>query len=242
MDKEIEMKENGFTMDFSIVLPVYNQADHIVKVVEDYIQEAEKHKFSIEFILVVNNSNDGSIDNCLRLAEKYDYVFTEILERGGWGRAIKHGIKIARGNAICYTNSARTSTQDLVLMLLYATANSEMVIKANRKIRDNLFRRLGSLLYNLECRMLFDIPYWDINGTPKVFPREFTKLLELTRDDDLIDLEFLVVSKKNAYPLLEVPVLSQKRHGGRSTTKVKSALKMYFGALKMRFSLGKSVW
>ena len=44
-------------------------------------------------------------------------------------------------------------------------------MKANRKIRDNWRRRLGSLLYNLECRALFDLANWDINGTPKVFPR-----------------------------------------------------------------------
>ena len=51
------------------------------------------------------------------------------------------------------------------------------VIKASRKIRENWKRRLGSLLYNLECRALFDLPYWDINGTPKVFGRHFIPLI-----------------------------------------------------------------
>ena len=91
---------------------------------------------------------------------------------------------------LCYTNSARTAPQDLALLLLYANINVDKVIKANRKIRESTFRRMGSLFYNLECRALFDLPYWDINGTPKVFPRKYSRLLELTRDDDMIDLEF----------------------------------------------------
>ena len=61
----------------------------------------------------------------------------------------------------------------------------KVVIKANRKIRESWRRRMGYLLYNLECRALFDLSVWDINGTPKVFPRSFTALLNLARDDDL---------------------------------------------------------
>jgi hypothetical protein len=108
------------------------------------------------------------------------------------------------------------------------------VLKANRKIRDNWRRRLGSLIYNLECRALFDLPIWDINGTPKVFPREFGALLELERDDDLIDLEFAWVCKREDYPILEVPLLATQRHGGRSTTNYGSALRMYVGAWRLK--------
>ena len=66
------------------------------------------------------------------------------------------------------------------------------MLKANRTIRDSFQRRVGSLLFNLECRALFDLPTMDVNGTPKVFPRAFAKLLELARDDDLIDVEFML--------------------------------------------------
>jgi len=161
------------------------------------------------------------------------------MEIGGWGRAVKAGLNVATGDFICYSNSARTSAQDLSLLLLYAAVNENRVIKANRKIRDNIVRRLGSLLYNLECRALFDIPYWDINGTPKVFPKEFVSLFELTRDDDLIDLEFVAFCKQNNYPLLEVPIYSQRRHGGKSTTNIKSAIKMYLNALLMWIAIRK---
>jgi hypothetical protein len=92
---------------------------------------------------------------------------------------------------------------------------------------------MGSLLYNLECRALFDLSCWDVNGTPKIFPRDFHRLLSLRRDDDLIDAEFVATCRREGYPMLEVPTFSSKRHGGRSTTNVASALRMYWGAVEL---------
>ena len=124
-------------------------------------------------------------------------------------------------------------------MLEYALAHPNVVVKSNRKIRESWRRRLGSLLYNLECRALFDLSAWDINGTPKIFPRAFTRLMALTRDDDLIDAEFNVVCRRENYSLIEVPVFSYKRHGGRSTTNYRSAWKMYAGVFQMWRALRK---
>jgi len=226
-------------MDFSIILPVYNQSDHIEQVIDEYFQILENIKYSYELILVVNNSNDNSKYVCELIKKKYDKVRLIHVEAGGWGRAIKEGLIIAQGNLIFYTNSARTSPMDLALILLYGAANKGSVIKANRKNRESVIRRLGSLTYNLECRALFDFPFWDINGTPKVFPRNFSELLYLTRNDDLIDLEFSVICKQNNYPMLEVPIISQRRHGGKSTTNINSAIRMYFGAFKMWIDMKK---
>ncbi|HLH26557.1 MAG TPA: glycosyltransferase [Chloroflexota bacterium] len=217
----------------SIVLPVYNQADHIGDVVRDYEAALARVPYSHEMILVVNGSRDRSLDVCQALAAEYPTVLVQHSQRGGWGLAVKLGLRAARGDVLCYTNSARTSAQDLVLVLLYGVVNPGVVVKANRKIRENWRRRMGSLLYNLECRALFDLSYWDINGTPKVFPRQFDKLLALTRDDDLIDAEFNVVCRREGYPMLEVPIFASRRHGGTATTNYRSAVKMYWGAYQL---------
>jgi hypothetical protein len=91
----------------------------------------------------------------------------------------------------------------------------------------------------LECRALFDLPYWDVNGTPKVFGRHLSRLLDLTRTDDLIDLEFNAICRAEGYPMIEVPIFSTTRHSGRSTTNLRSAYNMYAGALEMRRHAGK---
>jgi glycosyltransferase involved in cell wall biosynthesis len=224
----------------SIVLPVYNQADHIGAVVREYEEALGKLPHAHEIILAVNGSRDDSLEVCQALAERCPTIRVVGSDTGGWGLGVKMGLAAARGEMLGYTNSARTSAHDLLLLLLYATAYPHVVVKANRKIRERWQRRLGSLIYNLECRSLFDLSTWDINGTPKVFPRSFDKLLNLTRDDDLIDLEFIAVCRREGYPIIEVPIFSSRRHGGTSTTNYRSALRMYRRAYRLRRSFGRA--
>ena len=217
----------------SVVLPVYNQVDHIRPVVEGDLEALRRVPLPVEIILVPNGCRDDSEAVCRALAAEHPQVRVEPSPKGGWGHAVKHGLAAARGDLLCYTNSARTEPEELILLLLYAVAYPRCVVKANRKIREHWRRRLGSLLYNIECRALFDLSNWDVNGTPKVFPREFSKLLTLARDDDLIDAEFNMICRREGYPMVEVPIFSHRRHGGRSTTNLRSAFRMYWGALQL---------
>lgn len=215
----------------SIVLPVHNEADHLSAVIHQYEEALAKMPVAHELILVPNGCRDRSPEVCNELAREFPGVVRVVPSaKAGWGRSVRVGLSACRGDLICYTNLARTTPQDLTLLVLYATLHPDTVIKANRKIRENLQRRAGSLLYNLECRALFDLSQWDVNGTPKVFPRAFDKLLDLTREDDLIDAEFNAICRREGYPMLEVPIFSSRRHGGKSTTNYGSAIKMYTGA------------
>lgn len=217
----------------SVVLPAHNQADHIGEIVREYAAALERMPLAHEFVLVPNGSSDTTEDVCAGLAGTIPGVRSLPLGPGGWGRAVRHGLAQARGDLLCYTNSARTAPGELTLAILYAATHPGTVVKANRKIREHWSRRLGSLLYNLECRALFDLSVWDVNGTPKVFPRSCERLLRLTRDDDLIDAEFVRVCREEGYPMLEVPIFSTRRFGGRSTTTLRSAVRLYWGAWAM---------
>ena len=214
----------------SIVLPIHNQEDHVEQVVRQYAAALTAHDVKSEIVLVPNGCTDNSTRICRQLGEELSEIQVVELVEGGWGRAVRAGLAAAHGDVLAYTNAARTSPEILMLLVVYARIYPSVVLKANRRVRDNLVRRMGSLLYNLECRALFDVPYWDINGTPKVFPRSFGKLLELTQDNDLIDAEFYYVCQREEYPVVEIPVLSTVRHGGQSTTSLRSAARMYSGA------------
>jgi glycosyltransferase involved in cell wall biosynthesis len=222
----------------SVVLPCHNQEDHIGDVVREFSAALGRMPLRHEIVLVPNGSRDSTDAVCAELAATLPDVRTEPSEVGGWGRAVRHGIAKARGDLLCYTNSARTAPGELTLTILYAAMHPGTVVKADRKIRDHWSRRLGSLLYNLECRALFDLSVWDETGTPKVFPRSCERLLHLTRDDDLIDAEFVRVCREAEYPMLEVPVFSSRRYGGTSTTTMRSAVRMYWGAWAMRSGAG----
>lgn len=218
----------------SIVLPIYNQEGHVQALLEEYATDLQRLHIAFELLPVVNGPRrDRSLQICREMESTFPCIRTLCIDAGGWGRAVRYGLSQARGDLLCYTNSARTTSRELLLALVYGSVHDDAVIKASRKIRESTRRRLGSLIYNLECRALFDLPYWDINGTPKVFSRKLSRLLELTRNDDLIDLEFSIISRQQGYPVLEIPIFSSKRHSGSSTTSMKSAFRMYLGAWQM---------
>ena len=223
----------------SVVLPVHGQVDHIGGVLERLHEAALSVSRSIEFVVVVNGTDDGSYDECQRVAKRLVGSRVIRLPEPGWGRAVRAGLAAAEGDLLCYTNSARTSPDDLRTALALGVLNNDHAIKAVRRSRDSVVRRAASVAYNLEARALFGLASWDLNGTPKVFPRSFQPLLELTELGDLIDLEWLVTLQRNDLPLLEFPVTSARRHGGLSTTKIRSAGGMYFGAIRLRRSLAQ---
>ncbi len=154
----------------SLVLPVHNQGDHIPAIVESYVDGLATLPLAYEIILVVNGSSDHSLEVCRALAAGLEEVSVIDLPERGWGRSVRAGLDVAKGDLLCFTNSARTTREILVLMLAYSLAYPDVVLKANRRIRESRRRRLGSLLYNIECRTLFDLSVWDINGTPEDLP------------------------------------------------------------------------
>jgi glycosyltransferase involved in cell wall biosynthesis len=217
----------------SIILPIHNQADHLREIIDSHVKALTELQSTYEIILVLNNCSDDSPSIPESLAEKHTTIVNLHSKLGAWGLAVKLGLKNSRGDMICYTNAARTDSDMLIQYLKHALENPGSVTKAIRFNRGSLTRRLGSFLYNLECRILFGLSMRDINGTPKVFSRDHAELLHLKRDDDLIDLEFVVKCKRNNYHIVEVPSYRNERHGGKSTTNFKSAWNMYSGAYKM---------
>lgn len=218
----------------SVILPVYNQGDHIAAIARGFLSALSNLRHSFEVILVVNASRDDSLAVCEGIARENRSVTVLHDPLPGWGRAVRTGLAASRGGLIAYTNSARTPPHALCSLILLGFANPGYLIKAERRLRYPVLRRLGSIVYNFQCRALFNLAVWDVNGTPKVFPRGILPPGGLREDGDLIDLELLVRCSRSGVPVIEVPVVSPGRHGGRSTTMVPSALKMYAGAFRMR--------
>jgi glycosyltransferase involved in cell wall biosynthesis len=222
----------------SLILPIHNQADHIGKVVTGFLADFSKLSRPCELVLVPNGCHDASEEICADLAARHPDSVQLVgpLKRGGWGRAINTGLEACRGEVVGYTNSARTTPETATLMLAYAIAYPDTALKAQRRIRESAIRRAGSVLYNFECRRLFDLATWDIDGTPKFFPRRYHHLMNLNSDAELYDLEWMRACRYAGYPVVEIPIYPTERFGGKSTTSYKSAIRMLLGAYRMRGS------
>jgi len=217
----------------SVVLPVDKQAAHISDIVRSYVAALGQVGRPYEIVLSVNGGGDDSLAVCESLAHTCPQVRVIHDPRPGWGRAVRAGLRVARGDLLCFTNSARTTADDLRRLILDAIANPGSVVKADRRVRDSWRRRFGSLVYNLECRVLFGLSTRDVNATPKVFSRAHAALLSLEADGDMLDAEFVVTCAREGYPILEVPIVATRRQGGLTTTGYKSAVRMYVGAYRL---------
>lgn len=221
----------------SVILPIYNQSEQLDYLFKQYTTRLPDLNVSWELLFIVNGSTDDSYEKAKRLAAQNPNVIVHNLELGGWGRAVKFGLANAKGELVCYTNSARTTIDDLILILTYGLANDRTVIKTTRVIRESFTRKIGSILYNYENRILLGTPLWDVNGTPKVIPSKYLKDISLISDGDLIDAELMARIYRNQVQIVEILILSTKRIGGRSTTSFKSAWKMYKGLFELRNKL-----
>ncbi len=51
-------------VDISVVLPIYNQADHVEHIVTGFLEALSHFKHGSELLLVVNGNKDGSLECC----------------------------------------------------------------------------------------------------------------------------------------------------------------------------------
>jgi hypothetical protein len=215
----------------SIVLPSEGRERQTVAVARQYAQALSALDVRCE--LLVTSPRPGAVE--------VDTPVDRVTVRGvsssyGWGREIRAGLAAAQGDLLGWTLPERTEPQTLANVVKYALESPRAVIRTNRRSRDTLPRRIGSMLYNGECRSLYNLTTWDVNGTPKVFPRALDKLLRLTRDDELIDLEFTVICRQEGYPVIEMPARECASDGAGSISPT-TAVRMYWGAWKHRHTL-----
>jgi glycosyltransferase involved in cell wall biosynthesis len=221
----------------SIVLPCRNQADHIAGVLRAYAEPLATLGRAYELVVVPNASTDGTADAVRALADRDPRIRVAENPRGGWGRSVLTGLRHARGEVLCYTNSARTDPAQIPPLVALHQQDPRAVVKVCRRKRQAPLREMGSLLYNLEGRLLLGVHSPDVNGTPKLFSRGLYEQLGLQAEDDLLDLEFMARARRLGVSIVEVPLSGFHRHGGKSSTNLTSAWRMYCGAVQLRLRL-----
>jgi dolichol-phosphate mannosyltransferase len=217
----------------SVVLPCRNQADHIGAILPRYLKPLESLGLPFELVVVPNASTDATAEVVRRLAGDDPRINVVENPDGGWGRSVRTGLRAAQGSVLAYTNTARTDPATLPDFVRQFLSNERVpcLVKARREGRKAPLREFGSALYNLEARVCFGLRCRDVNGTPKVFSRDLYESLALTSSGDLLDLELMVQARRLGVSVVELPVRGFTRHGGRSSTTLKSAWRMYAGAL-----------
>ncbi len=204
-------------IDLSLILPVHNQELIMEQVYQDIERMLMSLGISYECILVENGSTDRTFDVLGRIAHQYKSVrcFTS---KKGYGYAVIRGLAEAKGRYVSYMPS--DGQVDLrVYPILWKLIQSDKwdAVKVRRATRESLMRVIVSSVFSWTISCVFSVPLLDINGSPRIFLRRWLPALDLTYGDSFIDVEFAIRAYELGFRMIEIPMKTLPRVGGRST-------------------------
>jgi glycosyltransferase involved in cell wall biosynthesis len=205
------------TPDYSIVIPVYNEAKMVRSATLELTQKLDVLGWNYELILAQNGSKDGTQEIIAGLSRELPRVREIDSDEPNYGKALKRGILDARG-AIVFCDEIDLCDTDFYLRALpVLQGGADMVIgsKAMRGANDKrpALRRVATRVMTLLLRIATGFNGTDTHGL-KAFKRERT--LEVVNacviDRDLFASELVIRASRMGREVREIPIaLDEKR-------------------------------
>ncbi|WP_084316696.1 glycosyltransferase family 2 protein [Actinospica robiniae] len=93
-------------VDVTIVLPCYNEQDHVLLEIERVSKALDESEFSYELLVIDDASTDNTLEVLRKAATEYPHMRLEPFQRnGGTGTARRIGTQIARGEIVVWTDA-----------------------------------------------------------------------------------------------------------------------------------------
>lgn len=212
-------------VEVSIILPAYNEVEHIESSIEKTIDTLSNVTSSFEIIIAEDGSTDGTDKIAGNLADKYPFVVhLHFDERQGRGKALNHAFKTAKGKILGYIDVDLATDMKHLSELInairqegYDFATGSRMMKTS-DVKRSFKRKIASKGFNFLTRTFLKSKLYDHQCGFKAFKREpLFDLLDEVKDEHWFwDTELLVRAQRKGYKIKEFPVKWQ--HSG--TTKV----------------------
>jgi dolichol-phosphate mannosyltransferase len=226
--------------DLSLVLPCYNEADVIRNTATRLVKVFHENDVNLELILVDNGSQDetGQIIDQM-VAEGMPIIKETVVVNQGYGNGILCGLRNCRGRYVGFLCAdGQVEAHDVGKVYeIAANAKSPHLVKVRRRFRmDGLVRKIVSIIYNLLTALIFGgLGSIDINGNPKIFPREYLERMNLRSKDWFLDAEVMIKAKSLGLSVFEMNVIAQMREGGKSNVHGSTIREFIGNLLRYRF-------
>ena len=230
------IKDITGTMEFSILVPAYNEESNIIRTIQETEKVLEDFNHDYEIIII----NDGSTDNTA--ANVADYLSKNnkkvrlegYFPNKGKGYALQYGTGFSSGRYVLFMD-ADLDLHPSHLVELYKIMeknNADIVIGSKMheqsELNYPLYRRFLSSVYYLIVKVLFRLPVKDTQTGIKLFKSEALKkcISKVTIKRYAFDLELLLIANRYKYKIFEAPIhLRAKREAGRIG--IKDAIKVF---------------
>lgn len=158
-------------VDVSVILPVYNESEHLEEEVIRIRKALDASEYSYEVLIVDDGSTDGSGD----LAESLEGVrVLRFSTNRGSGSARKYGTMAALGDVIVWTDVDMTYPNDEIPELVGSLAGYDQVVGARTSEEGTvkLLRRPAKWSIRMLASYLSRTPIPDLNSGFRAFRRE----------------------------------------------------------------------
>jgi glycosyltransferase involved in cell wall biosynthesis len=228
-------------------MPCYDEEAIVGQTIRRLLQAFERAEIPIEIVAVDNGSSDSTLTILQEFAERHPgIVVCRVPVNEGYGNGVLSGLPLCRAPWVgIIPADGQVDADDTVRLFEDAVATGEVVLaKARRRFRmDGLQRKFVSIGYNVFFRVLWPgIASLDINGLPKIMPREVMQRLSLTSRQWLLDPEIMVRAHLLGVRVLEYNVFARMRGSGLSHVHASTIWEFVRGVLRLRFSRELREW
>ncbi len=233
--------------DLSLVLPCYNEEQVVEYTITRLIDAFAESRYELQLVPVDNGSRDRTGEILADLASRYPNVRPHTLaENQGYGGGLLSGIPMCTGAWVGFIPAdGQVDAEDVVRLFdALATAPEPMLGKVRRRFRmDGLWRKVVSVSYNVLVRILWPrLGSIDVNGTPKILPRQVLQRMRLKSRDWFLDPEIMIKAHHMDVRVLELNAFARLRSAGLSHVRATTCLEFLWNLLQYRFSGEIGVW
>jgi glycosyltransferase involved in cell wall biosynthesis len=143
----------------SFIIPSYNEADNIPRVLESINKEMNNLFYRYEVIFVDDGSSDETLDTIQRLAFQFDEVkYISFTRNFGKESAMLAGLQHAEGDAVIMMDADLQHPPSIICQLLrgYEEGYDQVIAKRNRT-GDSPVRSFISSFNSQSCERTFNV-------------------------------------------------------------------------------------
>ncbi len=231
----------------SLIMPAYNEEDIIRYTIHHLINAFARMGYNLEIIAVDNGSADRTGEIIKEIAvENPGVVYHRVDVNQGYGNGVLKGIPLCTAAWVgIIPADGQVDAEDVVrLFEAVVSANRPVLGKVRRRFRmDGVRRKIISILYNLLILVLWpQIGTLDMNGSPKLLPREVINRMRLTSKDWFLDPEIMIKAHYMGITVIEFNVFARMRGSGVSHVRMETCWEFLRNLLAFRFSNKMADW
>ena len=205
-------------LSLSIVLPCYDEAANVERVVRACVRVGREVARDLEVLVV----DDGSTDETAAIVRGLSGEIPELRllrhpTNRGYGAALRTGFRGARHTWVFYTDGDGQLDVEALPRVLPLLERHDIVSAYRAQRQDGTVRSIGGVAWTALVNACLDVRVRDVNCAFKIYPRAFLLDTPMRSEGALIDAEMLSDARRRGLRIAQVAVRHFPREAGRQT-------------------------